>query len=35
MMSTAQVADAATFALSRPAAMLIENITLSSLAGYI
>jgi short-subunit dehydrogenase len=35
MMSAVQVADAVTFALSRPADTLIENITLSSLAGNI
>jgi NAD(P)-dependent dehydrogenase (short-subunit alcohol dehydrogenase family) len=35
MMNAAPVADAVTFALSRPADTLIENITLSSLAGYI
>jgi short-subunit dehydrogenase len=33
MMSAAQVADAVVFALSRPTDTLIENITLSSLAG--
>ncbi|HEU0208583.1 MAG TPA: SDR family oxidoreductase [Candidatus Udaeobacter sp.] len=33
MMSAAQVADAVEFALSRPIDTLIENITLSSLAG--
>jgi short-subunit dehydrogenase len=33
MMSAAHVADAVAFALSRPADTLIENITLSSLAG--
>ena len=33
MMSAAQVADAVAFALSRPTDTLIENITLSSLAG--
>jgi NADP-dependent 3-hydroxy acid dehydrogenase YdfG len=33
MMSATQVADAVTFALARPMDTLIENITLSSLAG--
>lgn len=33
MMSAAQVADAAAFALARPTDTLVENITLSSLAG--
>jgi short-subunit dehydrogenase len=33
MMSAAQVADAVAFALARPRDTLIENITLSSLAG--
>jgi short-subunit dehydrogenase len=35
MMSAAQVADAVSFALSRPTDTLIENITLSSLAGHL
>ena len=35
MMSAAQVADAVAFALSRPTETLIENITLSSLAGHL
>jgi short-subunit dehydrogenase len=35
MMSPAQVADAVAFALARPMDTLIENITLSSLAGYL
>jgi len=33
MMSAAQVADAVAFALARPTDTLVENITLSSLAG--
>ena len=33
MMSSAQVADAVAFALARPTDTLVENITLSSLAG--
>jgi NADP-dependent 3-hydroxy acid dehydrogenase YdfG len=33
MMSATQVADAVVFALSRPTDTLVENITLSSLAG--
>ena len=35
MMGAAQVADAVAFALSRPTETLIENITLSSLAGHL
>ena len=35
MMSVKQVADAVAFALSRPIDTLIENITLSSLVGYL
>lgn len=35
MMNAAQVADAVVFALSRPTDTLVENITLSSLAGYL
>jgi short-subunit dehydrogenase len=35
MMSAMQVADAVAFALARPTDTLIENITLSSLAGYL
>ena len=33
MISATQVADAVVFALARPPEMLVENITLSSLAG--
>ena len=33
MMSATQVADAVSFALARPADTLVENVTLSSLAG--
>ncbi len=33
MMSATQVADAVAFALARPTDTLVENITLSSLAG--
>ena len=35
MMSATQVADAVAFALARPTDTLVENITLSSLAGYL
>jgi short-subunit dehydrogenase len=35
MMNATQVADAVAFALARPTDTLIENITLSSLAGYL
>ncbi len=35
MMNAAQVADAVSFALSRPTETLIENITLSNLAGHL
>jgi len=35
MMSAKQVADAVAFALSRPTDTLVENITLSSLAGHL
>ena len=35
MMSATQVGDAVAFALARPTDTLIENITLSSLAGYL
>jgi len=33
MMSATEVADAVVFALARPTETLVENITLSSLAG--
>jgi short-subunit dehydrogenase len=35
MMNATQVADAVAFALARPADTLVENITLSSLVGYL
>ena len=35
MMSAMQVADAVAFALARPTDTLVENITLSSLVGYL